>query len=226
MFVSAILLAAGQGKRFKSKTPKPFYRLSGRPLLFYSLLQLDSVPAVKEIILLVNPQGRPAVASFLAHAGVKKTVRVVAGGRRRQDSVRNGLNEVSRQADMVLIHDAARPFIDQKIISDVLKRASRTGAAVAGVPVKATIKRVKAGRAVETLAREELWEIQTPQVFRKELLCQAFRKWGRVTVTDDASLVEKLGRRVSVVQGSYENIKVTTPEDALIAKAIAEKRCR
>lgn len=226
MFVSAILLAAGQGKRFKSKTPKPLYRLGDRPLLSYSLAELDSVSAVKEIILVANPRNVKAINSFLKHSGFKKTVQVVMGGRRRQDSVRNGLKQVSPQAELVLIHDSARPFVDRKIISSVLNKARKSGAAIAGVPVKATIKRVSVGVSLQTLKREELWEIQTPQVFEKNLLAQAFSKWGRVTVTDDASLVEKLGKRVSVVRGAYDNIKVTTPEDTLIAKALLEKRCR
>lgn len=226
MFASAVLLAAGKGKRFGSAVPKPLFRLGGKPLLFYSLRQLDSCARIQEIILVASAGNMAAMRSFLRRHPFKKVKKLVTGGLRRQDSVRAGLLHTDKRAELVLIHDSARPFVDRKMIVAALRKAQATGAAVAGVAVKATIKRVRSGVAVETLKREELREIQTPQVFRKELLLRAFKTWGRVTVTDDASLVEKLGKPVSVVEGSFDNIKITTPEDACFARAILEKKTR
>jgi 2-C-methyl-D-erythritol 4-phosphate cytidylyltransferase len=121
----------------------------------------------------------------------------------------------------VLIHDAARPFVDAKSVSAAISAARRTGAAVSGVKVKGTIKKVTREKIVkETLRREELWEIQTPQVFKKELLLRAYKRFGCQDVTDDAALVEKLGLPVSISPGSYLNIKITTPEDLIFARGI------
>ena len=122
-----------------------------------------------------------------------------------------------------MIHDAARPFIDKDTVTAVIKTAQNTGAAIVGVPVKATIKKLTGKFVVKaTIEREGLWEIQTPQVFKKRLILNAYKKFGNADVTDDAMLVEKLGQRVSVVLGSYNNIKVTTPEDLILAQAIAK----
>jgi 2-C-methyl-D-erythritol 4-phosphate cytidylyltransferase len=136
--------------------------------------------------------------------------------------VANGLKAIGPQADLILIHDAARPFITKGLVSSVIKEARKAGAAIAAVPVKATIKKVKNGSVVEkTLDRGKLWEIQTPQVFKKDLILKAYKKFKRIPATDDAMLVERLGAKVSVVLGSYSNIKITTPEDLIIAKGIA-----
>jgi 2-C-methyl-D-erythritol 4-phosphate cytidylyltransferase len=142
----------------------------------------------------------------------------------------NALCVIDRQTNLILIHDAVRPFIDKRILSSVIREAKRYGAAIAGVPVKATIKRVKGqglsgkskGRVEKTLNRENIWEIQTPQVFRKDLILKAYKKFGNLDVTDDSMLVEKLGARVGVVLGSYSNIKITIPEDLILAEAIAK----
>jgi 2-C-methyl-D-erythritol 4-phosphate cytidylyltransferase len=145
---------------------------------------------------------------------------VVLGGKRRQDSVTRALAALPGKAELVLIHDCARPFIDAGLVSAVIREAEKSGAAVVGVPVKATIKEVHRGSVKKTLDRKKLWEIQTPQVFKKAVIVEAYKRFGRKTVTDDASLAERVGRRVSVVTGSYSNIKVTTPEDIAIAEAI------
>jgi len=216
-YVSAIVVAAGRGLRLKSKIPKPLVRINKKPLISYSLNALRACPWIKEIILVANRGNRTILRRFCE--------RIVLGGRQRRDSVKHGLKAISRRADLVLIHDAARPFIDKKIVSKAISAAARYGAAVAGVPVKSTIKESGKCQAVikKTLDRGRLWEIQTPQVFRKDLILKAYRKFASFPATDDAMLVEKLGKKVYIVPGSYSNIKITTPEDLLIAGAIAKK---
>lgn len=224
MYVSAIVLAAGRGLRFDSIISKPLVKINSRPIIIYCLKILNSHPAIKEIILVVNPSNRYGIIRAIREYRIAKVKGVILGGRRRQDSTGRGLGKIDKRADLVLIHDAARPFIDRKMVTAVIREASASGAAIAGVPVKATIKEVKSKNIVkETLDRSRFWEIQTPQAFKKDLILRAFRKFGRRKVTDDAMLVEKLGKKVSVVMGSYRNIKITTPEDLVIAEAIADK---
>jgi len=255
MYLSAIVLAAGRGLRFsrlnsatarggipariskmakpgKSKIPKTFVKIESQPVIIYCLDILSKHPSVRDIIVVVNAGFSEEMFSKIRQYRIDKIRRVVSGGRRRQDSVRNALKVIDSRADLVLIHDGVRPFIDKEIVSSVIKEARKSGAAITGVPVKATIKSVARSpvqpfaRSLfvkQTLNREDLWEIQTPQVFRKDLILKAYKRFGRGQVTDDASLVEKLGAKVSVVLGSYNNIKITTPEDLVIAKAIAKK---
>ncbi len=239
MRVSAILLAAGGGKRFKSRVPKPLFRIAGTPLLVFSLEVFSRHPKVKEIVVVVNRANRPHIEKAAFPYAARVPVRCVLGGARRQDSVRLGLAAIGESAQYVLIHDSARPFIDPATVSRVVAAAIRHGAAIAAVPVKATIKRIAGAHkytstqahknrrtqfVAKTLRREELWEAQTPQVFEAALLRKAFQSNGGNDVTDDASLVEKVGRRVAIVMGSYRNIKITTPEDGRIAEALARRK--
>lgn len=226
--VSAIVLAAGKGLRFGAKIPKPLLKLNAKPILIYCLNTLSRCREIKEIILVVNPENLKAIIRKIKPYRIKKLKAVVLGGRERQDSVINGLKSLNPKTDLVLIHDGVRPFMEAKNISSLIKEAKRYGAAILGVPVKATIKRVKVkglrvkGRFIveKTLDRNNLWEVQTPQVFKKELILKAYKKFGNTLVTDDASLVEKLGVKVRIVMGTYSNIKITTAEDLIIAKAI------
>ena len=230
-YVSAIVLAAGSGLRFKSKIPKPFVKINSQPIIIYCLEILSKHPSVRDIIVVVNDGFLGEMVSKIRQYRIDKVRQVIKGGRLRQDSVRNALKAIDNRTDAVLIHDGARPIIDKETVSSVIKEARKSGAAILGVPVKATIKKLKAqssklkDRLVvdKTLNRENLWEVQTPQVFKKELILQAYSKFGKSEVTDDASLVEKLGARVKVVMGSYSNIKITTPEDLVIAEAILNK---
>jgi len=230
MRASAILVAAGKGLRFKSRTPKPLVKIDAKPIIIYSLLALERHPLVNEIILVVNSANKNAITREVKQYRIAKVRATVQGGRRRQDSVFCGLKVIEPAARLVLVHDAARPFVRAQDISAVIKEAAKTGAAILGVPVKGTIKTVARRSSLvarrlavkKTLDRNTLWEIQTPQVFRKDLILEAYRKFGRQDVTDDAMLVEKMGRRVSIVAGSYSNIKITTPDDLAIAKAISK----
>jgi len=224
--LSAIILAAGQGRRLKAVAPKPLVKIGKLPVIIYSLNTLDKHLKIDEIIVVVNVNNQRAITRLIKNYSFKKIKSLVLGGRRRQDSVYNGLKAVSGDSDWVLIHDAARPFIDQKSITEVILAARKTGSAILGVSVKATIKSIKSKGIVDrTLDRSNLWEIQTPQVFKKELILRAYKGYSKMKVTDDASLVEKLGKKVKLVPGSYANIKITTQEDLLFAQAIAERKC-
>jgi len=176
----------------------------------------------------VNAQNSEEIIKSIKRYRISKVARVVFGGRRRQDSVGNGLKVLGYGSELVLIHDSARPFIDRRMIQETIRKAEKCGAAIVGVPVKATIKKVTKTlrgcyRVKETIDRSNLWEIQTPQVFEKDLILKAYKKFGNIDVTDDAMLAEKLGAKVSVVFGSYDNIKITTPQDLVTAQAIAKK---
>ena len=222
-YISAIVLAAGKGERFKSRISKPLFYINAKPLIIYSLAALARNRSIREIIVVANRSNQKELLRKIKQYRISKVSKVVLGGLRRQDSVQNGLRQVSAHADTVLIHDGARPFIDQKILDRVIKEALLSGAAIVGVPVKATIKQVT-GRYVEkTLDRSRIWEVQTPQVFAIKLIKEAYRRFARIAVTDDAMLVEKCGVRPRVVMGSYGNIKITTPVDAVMAEAIAKK---
>lgn len=227
--VTAILLAAGRGRRLQSDIPKLLVRLNSQPVIIYSLKALSSHPYIKDIIVVAHRQNRTSILGAIYEYRIAKVIHIVEGGLRRQDSVHNALKALPNSSKYVLIHDAARPFIGKEIISKVISAAKKSGAAIVGVPVKATIKKVKGNGArvkrcvvEKTIDRNSLWEIQTPQVFIREVITKAYRKYAGSHVTDDASLVEKLKRKVVVVPGSYSNIKITTPDDLIVARAFAQ----
>lgn len=223
--LSAIVLAAGSGRRLKLSVSKPLVKICGKPAIIYSLELFNRHPDIDEIIVVASAQNKAAIARAIRKCSFKKIKVLCLGGKRRQDSVFNGLKAVSKKSDWVLIHDSARPFVGKKLISEVITAAKKTGAAILGVPVKATIKSVKKGSLVDkTVDRSNLWEIQTPQVFKKELIFEAYHRFHKANFTDDASLVEKLGKHIKIVMGSYENIKITTKEDLFFAGAIAKRR--
>jgi 2-C-methyl-D-erythritol 4-phosphate cytidylyltransferase len=204
--------------------PKQYLRVGGVPLLVYSLRILDAVEAITEIILAVPEADRGYCEEDIVYRfGIKKVSQVVAGGRRRQDTVRNALSVASHAHDFVLVHDGARPFVTARIVNQALDMAYRVGGAVVAIPMPDTVKRVDPiGLIQETLSRDSLWLIQTPQVFRFSWLVEAhqFAEANNLEVTDDAALIEQLGYPVSVVQGSSTNIKITRPEDLQLGEAI------
>jgi len=227
MYVTAVVLAAGKGLRLKSKISKPLIKIDSKPLVIYCLSILSKHPYIKDIVVVANRQNLEDIRNKIKRYRIDKIKDVVLGGKLRQISVFNGLRATDNQTDLVLIHDAARPFIDKEMVSSVIKAAARYGAAIAGVPVKATIKKVRSQeggvrRVEKTIDRNNLWEIQTPQVFKKDLILKAYKKFANTDVSDDAMLVEKLRKKVSVVSGTYKNIKITTPEDLIVAQAIAK----
>lgn len=229
MKVEAIVPAAGLGLRLEASLPKPLVKIADRPILIHTLCALSENKSIKRIILAVNKECLDKFRGVLRRFPVKKRIDLVVGGASRRESVENCLKIIDSAANIILVHDAVRPFVSKDLIDRLLKEAKNCPAVICGVPVKATIKQVRsqkpeaAGIFVEkTLSRENLWEIQTPQVFRKELLLAAYKKYKNTAATDDASLVEKLGVKVKVVRGSYFNIKITTPEDLVFAKTIAK----
>ena len=222
--VSAILLAAGKGLRLHSSLSKPLVKIKRRAIVFYSLRTLNEHPEIDEIIVVVNSGNQVSIVKLIKSYSFKKIKAVVLGGSRRQDSVYNGLKATHRNSKWVLIHDSARPFVELDDVTKVIQQAKKYGAAILAVKPKATIKSSKADNIVaKTFTRDKLWEVQTPQVFKKDLLLKAYKKYSQDNVTDDASLVEKLGRRVKIVKGSYGNIKITTYEDLLFAGLIAKR---
>lgn len=222
----AVVPAAGFGVRFKKKTPKPLVLLDSYPILIHTLKILSVNRLIDSIILVINRNYLDRYRKIVKQYKLKKVRYIIAGGATRTQSVKNGLKVLDKDADLVLIHDGVRPFIDSKIISDSIKTAKRYGAAIVAVPVKSTIKKISPPNLLVkgTLNRNILWEVQTPQVFKKDLIIKAYQKAKNLKAYDDASLVEKMGKKVKVVFGSYKNIKITTPEDYLFAKAIIKNK--
>ena len=202
---------------------KTFAPILGIPLVAYTLAQFEAFPPVTEIVLVLSADHLEQGRRLIRAHNYQKVTRICAGGERRQDSVRCGL-EALPPCQWVIVHDGARPCLDQPMLQRGLAAVQETGAAVAGVPVKDTIKVVSPQkRVLDTPARETLWAAQTPQIFRYELLLEAHRRCTQ-TVTDDAAMVESLGHPVKMFLGSYENLKVTTPEDLTIAEALLKGR--
>lgn len=223
--LSAIVLAAGKGRRLNAACPKPLVKIGSIPILIYSLVTLNKHPGIDEIIIVFNAGNREEIAKAIKKYSFKKIRAFVLGGRRRQDSVYNGLKAVSKDSDWALIHDSARPFIDSASVTKVIAAAKKRGSAILAVRPKATIKFSRQGSIVSgTLNRGKLWEAQTPQVFKKNIILEAYKKYSKSNVTDDASLIEKSGKKVIIVEGSYSNIKITTAEDLLVAGLIAKRK--
>ncbi|MFY9402786.1 MAG: 2-C-methyl-D-erythritol 4-phosphate cytidylyltransferase [Candidatus Omnitrophota bacterium] len=217
--VTAILLAAGKSLRFIKGRNKVLFKICGKPVIYYSLLALSRHPKIDEIIVVSSLETLSKIKRLIKGYRINKVSKVILGGKERKDSVSSGLKELSLKTSLVVIHDAARPFINSKIITDSILAAKKRGAAVVGVPLKYTVKEVSKGFVVRTLKREDIWEIQTPQVFKKEIILKAYKnKLGYAT--DDAVLVEKMGIKPVVVLGSYSNLKITTFEDIFFAEAI------
>ncbi len=208
--------------------PKQFLALGGLPLLVHALRVLEASSAIHGIILAVPQTEREyCLDQVVVPHGFKKVTKIVAGGEHRQDSVRHALAEVDEETEIVVVHDAVRPFLTERMVWDVIEVAAKHGAAIVAIPMRDTVKQMGADGVVQqTVDRRHLWLAQTPQAFRRDWLEEAHRKaqLEGIQATDDAHLVELLGRRVAVVEGSGENIKVTRPEDMLIAEAILAAR--
>lgn len=212
MKISAILVSGGIGSRMQAKKPKQYLPLCGKPIVRYSFELL--LPLVHQLIVVCDPSYQ-----FL----FGETAHFAKPGPRRQDSVYNGFQHVSPDSELILIHDAARPLISRPLVERVIDAAALYGAAACGIPLKFTVKETKEENFVlRTPNREKFWEIQTPQVVRKDLLKRGFEAAlaQNLTVTDDVSLVELLKAPVKLVEGSYSNIKITTPEDLVIAEKL------
>jgi len=220
MKTEVIVVAAGAGKRLNAKLPKALVLLKGKPLAAYSLSVFERHPGIDGVVL-VGAAGH--IAQFVRMARPFKKVRaVVVGGASRSDSVESGLTALSSDTKIVLVHDAARPFVEYVMINRLLGALKKGKAAIVGVPVKFTVKKInrKTLDIEETPARDLLWEAQTPQGFHKDILVKAHAKKLKEEATDDAMMVERMGGKVKMIMGSYRNIKVTTPEDIILAKQL------
>jgi 2-C-methyl-D-erythritol 4-phosphate cytidylyltransferase/2-C-methyl-D-erythritol 2,4-cyclodiphosphate synthase len=221
--VTAIIAAAGSGRRMGREKNKVFLPLAGRAVLARSAAAVAACPDVAGLVVVVAPGEEAQAAALLAPLALSIPWRVVAGGRERQHSVANALAAVPAASAFILVHDGARPLVEPATIGAAIAAAREHGAAGVAVPVKDTIKAVDAGGCIAaTPDRSTLWAIQTPQVFAAALLREAYAAAERdgVLATDDAALVERLGRRVKIVPGSYGNLKITTPEDLAMARAL------
>ena len=216
-----IIAAAGESRRMG--IDKMFMLLHDKPLLAWSVDVCQKCNTIDKIVIVLNQNNIDQGKKLAKERGWSKVTAFCIGGLRRQDSVDEGMRKL-HGCKWVIIHDGARPFLTDALIHDGLAAAQETGAAIAGVPVKDTIKNVRKDMIVEnTLERQFLWAVQTPQVFRSDIITEAY---ATITdeVTDDAALVEKLGIRVKVYMGSYGNVKITTPQDIVIAESLATER--
>lgn len=223
----AIITGAGLGTRMGSRIRKPYINLAGKPVLAHTILPFEQSNAVHSIILVVTPGDEDfCFRNVVKRFGFKKITKIVPGGKERQDSVFAGIMATDDACDIIVVHDSVRPFVTSAMIKKIILKAHRTGAAITAVPVKDTIKQVSAGVVKHTLSRDKLWAVQTPQAFKYTVLKKAHesaRKQGFLG-TDDAVLVERLRCRVAIIQGSYDNIKITTPEDLILGEAILKYR--
>lgn len=220
----AIILAAGSSVRFAGAELKQFLPLAGRPLLAHSIQAFEDSPLIREIILVVPAASRASVTDdILLEYKFDKVSRVISGGATRAESTKNGLTAVPQDAELIAIHDGARPTVSPFDIERVIQAAAQDGAAILASAVSDTLKRVADQRIIATIDRSGLYAAQTPQVFRADLIRRAHDS-GADSVTDDAQAVEALGVRVTVVESNDTNIKVTRPEDIILAEAILHSR--
>ncbi|MGE7811081.1 2-C-methyl-D-erythritol 4-phosphate cytidylyltransferase [Lysinibacillus capsici] len=226
MQYEVVLPAAGSGKRMGAGQNKLFLKLLEKPILVHTLEVFQQDPACTGIWLAVKPEERGFIQKMLEDYRITKVKGLPDGGAERQHSVHSCMKEM-QQVDIVLVHDAARPFITHDIIAKLVQNAHHYGAAIAGVRAKDTMKKVSMNGIIEeTVDRESLWMVQTPQAFRFELIMEAEDVAEKVGFlgTDEAMLMERLGHQVHIVESSYENVKMTTQEDLVFGEAILRKR--
>ncbi len=224
MKVCVIIPAAGQGLRMGGRTPKQFLNLNGKPILDHTLQALQQCDILSSIILSVPLSEKENVAKQWL-GSPSKVHQVVTGGEKRQDSVFNGFKAVEPDTDIVVVHDGVRPFVTSQLIEEIIKAAKKYGAAITAIPVNDTLKKGKDNFVENTVSRDGLWRVQTPQAFTYKLLNQAFEKANRDSFygTDEGSLIEHLGEPVKIVMGSEWNIKITRMDDLVLGEHIAKK---
>lgn len=219
----AIVAGAGSGRRLGLAAKKPFVMLGGRPIITYCLAVLGASKIIDEIIVAVDESCIGRMRRLIPRYHLKKIRDVVRGGASRFESVRNCLERLDPSCGIVLIHDAARPFLEEGLIRGTIASAKRFGASIAAVPEQDTIKSVKGGLFISnTVDRSRIWRAQTPQVFRRSLIVEAYANAPRDSskITDDSCLIERLGKKVRIASGSYKNIKITTKEDLTLARKL------
>ena len=226
-FVSAIIAAGGKGTRMGAEINKIFLDLYGVPVLSHTLHVLDTCEYIDEIILVTAECDILGCHDIVHEFGINKVKTITKGGAVRSESVKNGLCEVSQNADIVMVHDAARPLVTHHHLCEVIKSAKEFGAAALGVPEKNTLKQIdENGFISHTIDRSSIYAIHTPQVFSSELIKRMYESDSEniALATDDCMLAEMLGAKIKIVEDSYENIKITTQDDLILAEQIIEKR--
>lgn len=227
MKIAAVIPVAGSGKRFSGKVAKQYQLISGIPLIAVTIDRILSTELVNQVVLVHAPDHRQEIVkSIEKYAGSPVSLLLTTGGETRQESVFNGLQSVAADTDIVMVHDGVRPLISHRMISESIESAVRYGACITALPVSDTIKRVHNGIVTETVARENLWQIQTPQTFRYQILMDMHHKAREqhFTATDDAGLAEWLNITVHVIHGEETNIKITTAADMEFLKFYLEKQ--
>ena len=224
---TAIIVAAGSGQRMRNKIPKQFLDIDGKPVLWYTLRQFESCSQVDQILVVLPQHLLQEYGSTIKNEwNFDKIYRIVPGAQQRHLSVWNGLLEMPEDTEIVIIHDGVRPLVTHAMIRHSVEKALQAGAAVVGVKPKDTVKRVQNDHVLETIPRDDLIMVQTPQTFRKQVILDANRQAfeSGMFSTDDAALVEMAGYPVVVVPGDWTNIKITTPEDLKIAQVLLRER--
>jgi 2-C-methyl-D-erythritol 4-phosphate cytidylyltransferase len=223
MRVVVLVPAAGMGKRMRRCISKPFLHIGGKAILARTLLQFEDSDSVNEVYVIISKmEERRCKEEIIEKYNLKKVTKIVIGGNERQVSVKNGLDAIEQGCDVVMIHDGNRPFITSQLIDESISKTIGYGATVVSIPVKDTVKAVSSdGEIIDTLDRKKLWLAQTPQTFQYDIIKKAYENafLNNLSSYDDSSLVELLGIKVRTIMGSYKNIKITTPEDLIIAEA-------
>jgi len=225
--LALIVPAAGASARMGGDVRKPLIKLLGRPVICHALKRFQGLDGLRQVIVVAHPDDLQSIrASYWPQLREAGATHLVAGGARRQDSVACGVAALDPDIDVVLIHDAVRPFVSRRAIDESIAKAVQHGAAIVALPVTDTVKRAHGETAVETVPRDALWAAQTPQVFRKKLIQSALDAAlsDGFECTDDAQLVERLGAEVKLVRGSHENFKITTPEHLRMAEALLARQ--
>jgi 2-C-methyl-D-erythritol 4-phosphate cytidylyltransferase len=225
MKVTAIIAAAGAGRRMKADRPKQLFVLNNTPILIYTIRKFDVCRLIDSVIVAAPRESVDEIRALVSAAGFSKPISVIQGGDRRQDSVSTALGHLDPDVTVVAVHDAVRPFVSVEEIEAVVQKAAKDGAAILAVPIVDTVKQVEKDVIDATLAREHLVLAQTPQAFRVEILREAFERARKDEYygTDESSLVERMGRSVCIVRGSERNIKITRPTDLVLARVLLEE---
>ena len=226
MVVSAIIPVAGQGKRFGGKTPKQFLKIGGQPIIEITLQKFISLDEINHGVVVVAESEIDSSRNLFRHIdGFDEKFKIISGGVERQDSVYSGIKNIPPDTDIVVVHDGVRPLVSSQLISKSIQTAVETGACIAALPVKDTIKRVKHGTVLETIPRDRLWQVQTPQTFKYSILREAHEKARETDFysTDESALVEWNGHPVKIILGEYSNIKITSTVDLELSRLLYQE---
>ncbi|MDD5015513.1 MAG: 2-C-methyl-D-erythritol 4-phosphate cytidylyltransferase [Atribacterota bacterium] len=227
MKIVALIAAAGKGRRMNSRISKPFIPISGKPILAYTIDKFEKCKSINKIYLIVSPEEKEIChKDIILRYSFSKVQELVNGGDTRQDSIYNGLKVLDKDTDIVVIHDGARPLVEEAIIQDSIEKAQKYGAAIVAIPIKDTVKKSENNFYInKTLNREKIWRAQTPQTFKYDIILPAYHQAykDKYLATDDAAIVEKYGHKVKLIIGPEENIKITTPFDLIVAEVFLKK---